>query len=83
MDELYNLNIPAPKSFALLHSFQIFKIFIDPITFGLAKLYSTSMSLIEFQELINEADIDGDGNVNYEEFVTILFKVHAISRFGY
>ena len=27
------------------------------------------------KELINEADIDGDGNVNYEEFVTMLFKV--------
>ena len=27
------------------------------------------------QELIDEADIDGDGNVNYEEFVTMLFKV--------
>ena len=28
-----------------------------------------------FQEFIDEADIDGDGNVNYEEFVTMLFKV--------
>ena len=28
-----------------------------------------------FQELILEADLDGDGNVNYEEFVTMLFKV--------
>jgi len=28
----------------------------------------------ETEELINEADIDGDGNVNYEEFVTMLFK---------
>lgn len=26
----------------------------------------------ESEELINEADIDGDGNVNYEEFVTML-----------
>ena len=30
---------------------------------------------LSIQELIYEADIDGDGNVNYEEFVTILFKV--------
>ena len=26
----------------------------------------------ESEELIREADIDGDGNVNYEEFVTML-----------
>ena len=26
----------------------------------------------ESAELIEEADIDGDGNVNYEEFVTML-----------
>lgn len=26
----------------------------------------------ESEELIQEADIDGDGNVNYEEFVTML-----------
>ena len=26
----------------------------------------------ESEELIGEADIDGDGNVNYEEFVTML-----------
>ena len=26
----------------------------------------------ESDELIREADIDGDGNVNYEEFVTML-----------
>ena len=26
----------------------------------------------ESEELIKEADIDGDGNVNYEEFVTML-----------
>ncbi|XP_023323418.1 neo-calmodulin isoform X2 [Eurytemora carolleeae] len=28
----------------------------------------------ETEELIDEADIDGDGNINYEEFITILFK---------
>lgn len=26
----------------------------------------------ESEELISEADIDGDGNINYEEFVTML-----------
>ena len=30
------------------------------------------MLLEESEELIEEADIDGDGNVNYEEFVTML-----------
>lgn len=34
----------------------------------------------ETQELIKEADLDGDGNINYEEFVTMLFKrPHGIS----
>ena len=24
--------------------------------------------------MIDEADVDGDGNVNYEEFVRVIFK---------
>ena len=28
----------------------------------------------ETDELIAEADIDGDGNINYEEFVAMLFR---------
>jgi len=32
------------------------------------------LSAEETEELINDADIDGDGNINYEEFITILFK---------
>ena len=27
---------------------------------------------------MGEADLDGDGNVNYEEFVTMIFKVTKI-----
>ena len=30
-----------------------------------------TMYVLSFQE----ADLDGDGNVNYEEFVTMIFKV--------
>ena len=33
------------------------------------------------QELMNEADIDGDGNINYEEFVTMMFKVLSASTY--
>merc|ERR1712128_292427 len=32
------------------------------------------LSLEETEEMIAEADIDGDGNVNYEEFVGMIFK---------
>ena len=35
---------------------------------------------IHTQELIGEADIDGDGNVNYEEFVNMLFKVNTVEN---
>ena len=34
----------------------------------------------ETDELIAEADIDGDGNVNYEEFVAMIFReVRSVS----
>ena len=32
------------------------------------------LSQEEVEELMSEADIDGDGNVNYEEFVAMLFR---------
>ena len=41
----------------------------------LVSRHQTFDTQISLQELILEADIDGDGNVNYEEFVTMLFKV--------
>ena len=37
----------------------------------------------ETEELIAEADIDGDGNVNYEEFVAMIFReVRNVYTFG-
>ena len=32
------------------------------------------LSVEETEEMIAEADIDGDGNVNYEEFVALIFR---------
>ena len=34
---------------------------------------------LKYQEMVAEADVDGDGNVNYEEFVLMLFKGVNIS----
>ena len=33
-----------------------------------------SQAEILYQEMTAQADIDGDGNVNYEEFVAMIFK---------
>ena len=35
---------------------------------------SNKLSPLHIQELIAEADVDGDGNINYEEFVGTVFK---------
>ena len=32
------------------------------------------------QEMTAQADIDGDGNVNYEEFVAMIFKGVSVAR---
>ena len=33
------------------------------------------LSQEEVEELIHEADIDGDGNIFYDEFIAMIFKV--------
>jgi len=38
------------------------------------KVLSFNLSASVDQEFLNEADLDGDGIVNYEEFVTMIFK---------
>jgi hypothetical protein len=43
----------------------------------LMRLSITEYITYPCQELICEADLDGDGNINYEEFVTMLFKVSS------
>ena len=37
--------------------------------------FTINWYIVLHQELISEADLDGDGNINYEEFVAMLFKV--------
>ena len=38
---------------------------------------------LDYQEMVAEADVDGDGNVNYEEFVLMLFKGVNICFFNF
>ena len=35
------------------------------------------IKVVHVQELLVEADLDGDGNVNYEEFTAMIFKVRG------
>ena len=45
---------------------------------GFGRCYSElyfGCKYLKIQEMISQADIDGDGNVNYEEFVAMLFSV--------
>ena len=39
------------------------------------------LSQEEVEELIHEADIDGDGNIFYDEFIAMIFKVPQATEF--
>ena len=39
------------------------------------------LSREEVEELIHEADIDGDGNIFYDEFIAMIFKVPKATEF--
>ena len=41
---------------------------------GVAGHHPHTQLNVDIQELIAEADVDGDGNINYEEFVGTVFK---------
>ena len=42
---------------------------------------SKEICTLVFQEMIEEADLDGDGNINYEEFISVvLIKVSFSSK---
>ena len=53
--------------------FQFYKYFAD-LTHILETL-GERMDPVETEEMMLLADEDGDGNINYEEFISMLFKV--------
>merc|ERR1711868_9396 len=38
------------------------------------------LSMDEVEELISEADIDGDGNIYYDEFIAMIFKTSSAQK---
>ena len=42
------------------------------ITFKVVTLYGERLSLEEAEELLNEADMDGDGKLDFDEFVKMM-----------
>ena len=56
----------------------LFTIYISPtdLTHILENL-GDKLASLETQEMMILADEDGDGNINYEEFISLLFKVRC------
>ena len=46
-------------------------------------LFWPPMIQTKLQEFLTEADLDGDGNVNYEEFVMLIFKVMFLRKLNH
>ena len=45
---------------------------IPSITTSKSKTFGETLSDKEIEEIITEADVDGDGYINYEEFVRMM-----------
>jgi hypothetical protein len=54
-----------------------YKKYDDTVTDTKDNIYDDN---VFFQEMVGEADVDGDGNVNYEEFVGMLFKLVSFRK---
>ena len=44
-------------------------------------LMGERLSLEECEELLEEADIDRDGNIFYDEFIAMIFKVCSLHHY--
>ena len=47
---------------------------MPPLLSHSALLHSVSKSRAQVDEMLREADIDGDGQINYEEFVKMMMS---------
>ena len=68
--DIFQFQVGYFKYLLLLFSFS----FSPDLTHILENL-GDKLASIETQEMMILADEDGDGNINYEEFISLLFKV--------
>ena len=71
--------IPVPSG--LLNYFLVLFLFCLDLTRILETL-GDKLAPVETQEMMILADEDGDGNINYEEFISMLFKVGLLRLVG-
>ena len=71
---LFQFKVGYLKYFILFFSF----LFSTTLTHILEN-FGDKLASVETQEMMILADEDGDCNINYEEFISLLFKVECLS----
>ena len=77
VDMMEQLNKENDPEVEILNSFQIFDVensglISNQDLFHIIRTFGETLTDKEIEEIISEADVDGDGYINYEEFVRMM-----------